>query len=75
MSLGAVIGNAVGALTGTKSGTTLDDFLMKFSSSAGVYVNTIDPLHTFDVTFTFFPSSNCPQPSGPPTGWGRILLR
>ena len=30
----------------------------KFSSSAGVFVDTIDPLHTFEVEFKFFPTAN-----------------
>jgi hypothetical protein len=55
MGIGADIGNAVGTALGMESGTTLDDFLSKFSSAAGSYVNTIDPLHTFDVQMKFYP--------------------
>lgn len=49
--LGGVIESAMGG-----GGTTLESFLTKFSSSAGVFVDTIDPLHTFDVTFKFYPT-------------------
>lgn len=58
MGLGDVIGKAVDAVTGNSSGTTLEDFLTKFTPSGGSYVNTIDPLHTFEVSFTFHPPAN-----------------
>ena len=55
-AIGNIVSNAVNAYTGSSSGTTLQDFLDKFSSSAGRYVETLDPLGTFDVSITFFPS-------------------
>ena len=58
MGLGGVIGKAVSAATGAAYGTTLEDFLAKFSSSAGICVDTIDPLHTFEVSFKFYPTKN-----------------
>lgn len=36
--------------------TRLEDFLQKFNDPAGKYVNTIDPLGTFDVNIRFYPS-------------------
>lgn len=56
MGLGNVINDAVGAVTGSGRGTTLDDFLTKFSPMGGATVNTIDTLHTFDAYFEFFPN-------------------
>lgn len=49
---------AVDAATGATHGTTLEEFLSKFSSKAGVFVDTIDPLHTFEVEFKFFPTDS-----------------
>jgi hypothetical protein len=46
------IGNAVNAYKAKDSATTKTDlqtFLGKFSSSSGKYIDTIDPLCTFDV--------------------------
>ena len=56
--LGDMVSNAVDAATGKKRGTTLNEFLAKFSSAEGTFVNTIDPVHTFDVEFKFYPNSN-----------------
>lgn len=56
-AIGSVVSNAVNAVTGSQSGTTLDDFLTHFSSSAGEWVKTPDPLTTFDVSFKFFPAA------------------
>lgn len=56
-ALGDMVSNAVDAATGKKHGTTLNEFLAKFSSAEGVYVNTIDPVHTFDVEFKFYPNT------------------
>ena len=56
--LGTAASKAVDAATGATHGTTLEEFLSKFSSSAGVFVDTIDPLHTFEVEFKFFPTAN-----------------
>jgi len=39
----------------SSKGSNLKGFLSKFNSSEGLYVNTIDPLHTFDVTMSFYP--------------------
>lgn len=54
-AIGNVIGNAVDAVTGNSSGTTLQDFLSKFSSSEAKWVNQIDPFATFDLTMKFYP--------------------
>ena len=35
----------------------LSEFYSKFSSSAGKFVDTIDPLNSFDLTFEFSPNS------------------
>ena len=56
-ALGNMVSNAADAAMGTSRGTTLESFLSKFSSAEGVMVNTIDPLHTFDVEFKFYPST------------------
>lgn len=56
--LGTAASKAVDAATGATHGTTLEEFLSKFSSSAGVFVETIDPLHTFEVEFKFFPTAS-----------------
>ena len=61
-SIGNVIGEAVGAVVGaTNSGTTLKDFLSKFSSSEGKWINTIDPFATFDVSIRFYPCEAQPS--------------
>ena len=58
-AIGNVIGKAVDAATGSSSsGTTLQDFLSKFSSSEGKWVNTIDPFATFDLTMKLYPEPN-----------------
>jgi hypothetical protein len=54
--LGDVVGNAVDAYKGGPSQTGLQTFLGKFSSPGGAYVDTLDPLGTFDVRFKFYPS-------------------
>lgn len=55
-ALGNVINNAVGAVTGTSGGTTLQDFLSRFGSAEGKWINTLDPLNTFDLNFKFYPA-------------------
>lgn len=55
-ALGGIIDNAVDAVTGKSSGTTLQDFLSHFSSSEGIWIKQIDPLATFDLSFKFHPS-------------------
>ena len=35
--------------------SNLQGFLSKFNSSEGLYVNQIDPLHTFDIKMDFYP--------------------
>ena len=50
--LSDIAGNAVKAYNSDDNATTKTDlqtFLSKFSSSAGRYVETIDPLGTFEV--------------------------
>lgn len=54
--LGSAINTAVDAALGTKSGTTLETFLSKYNSSAGKFVDTLDPLTTFDVNIKFYPT-------------------
>lgn len=55
-ALGSVIGNAVGAVAGNSGGTTLQDFLSRFGSAEGKWINMLDPLNTFDLTFQFYPA-------------------
>lgn len=54
-AIGNVIGNVVGSAFGGSSGTTLQDFLSKFSSSEGKWIDQIDPFSTFDVSIKFYP--------------------
>ena len=35
--------------------SNLQGFLSKFNSSEGLYINQIDPLHTFDIKMDFYP--------------------
>ena len=35
--------------------SSLQGFLSKFNASSGLYANTIDPLNTFDIKFSFYP--------------------
>lgn len=51
------LGNLVADITGLGgySGSSLKGFLSKFNSSEGNYINTIDPLNTFDVSMAFYP--------------------
>lgn len=57
-ALGGIINSAVDAISGQKSGTTLQDFLNNFSSSEGIWAKTIDPLQTFDVRIKFYPTKD-----------------
>ena len=57
-ALGSIINSVVDAAFDTNSGTKLTDFLQKFGSSEGKFVNTIDPLATFETSFKFYP---CPS--------------
>lgn len=57
--LSDVVDNAVNAAKNNGNDVTKTDlqtFLNKFSSSAGRYIDTIDPLATFDVQFKFYPT-------------------
>jgi len=57
--LSDTVSNAVNAAKNNGNdvtGTNLQTFLGKFSSSAGKYIDTIDPLGTFDVQFKFYPT-------------------
>lgn len=54
MALGSLIANIAGA--SGYSGSNLKGFISKFNSSEGNYINTIDPLHTFDVSMAFYPN-------------------
>lgn len=61
------------AYKGKKSsdGTTLKDFLDKFGSTKGRYVDTLDPLTTFEVKFKFFPSIEAEKPKKA-DAWSRV---
>lgn len=54
-TIGNVINSAVGNLTGN-SGTSLNDFLSKFSSSDGKWIDTIDPFASFELTMKLYPA-------------------
>lgn len=62
----AVTGGS-GAQDKSLPATGLEDFWSKFTSSEGYYVNTIDPLQTFEVAFKFYP---CAKPETTGTGSG-----
>ena len=53
----SLVNSIVDAATGSNSGTTLEQFLSKFGSSEGKYVNQINPLNTFDVDVIFEPGN------------------
>ena len=64
--LGSAVGSITDAITGQKSGTTLEDFLSKYTSSEGKYVDSLDPLSTFDIKMKFYPTlelDNLPEQS------------
>ena len=54
-------------------GSSLQGFLSKFNSSAGLYSNTIDPLNTFDIKFKFFPGYGEATKEGPLELVGKTL--
>lgn len=54
--LGGIVSDAVDAYKGSSGGTGLQQFLQKFSTSGQSYVDTIDPLGTFDVKIKFYPT-------------------
>lgn len=43
--------------------TNLNDFLKKFSAPEGKYIETIDPLQTFEVQFEIFPGPSLVKPT------------
>lgn len=55
-TIGNVIDGALGSMMGSGSGTSLQDFLSKFSSADGKWVDTIDPFATFDLTMKLYPA-------------------
>lgn len=59
MGLGDFIATGMGF--GGSGGSNLKGFISKFNSTDGKYVETIDPLNTFDVTVEFFPRLNEPS--------------
>jgi len=72
-AIGDLIGNAVDAYSGKSSGTTLQSFLDKFTNSQGRYVDTLDPLGTFDVRFRFHPTLTAKELAGKSdSAWGRV---
>lgn len=52
--------------------SSLNDFISKFNSSEQKYIDTIDPLHTFDISFAFWPN---PDDLGAKEDEGDILKR
>lgn len=70
MSLGSIVSDAANAALGIKgtSHTTLQDFLTKFSDSAGKYANSLNPLNTFEVSFKFQPTLD-PTADGDDSDW------
>ena len=76
--LGDVVSNGIDAFNDSASGTTLQQFLDKFSSPKGRYVDTIDPLGTFDVKFKFYPTltpdelDQLNEVTTQPDKWGRV---
>lgn len=52
--------------------SSLNDFISKFNSSEQKYIDTIDPLHTFDISFAFWPN---PDDLGAKEDEGGILKR
>ena len=72
--LGDAVGNAINAYTGNSSGTNLESFLSKFSNSKGRYVDTIDPLGTFDVKFKFYPTAKATKDVDKWTKVGQSLV-
>lgn len=55
-ALGNSLGDIANAALGQSSGTNLQSFLSKFYSSAGNFVDTLDPKTTFDVNIKFYPN-------------------
>lgn len=53
--MGALANIVDTALGGNDSGSSLQDFLSKFSSSSGNYANIIDPYSQFNLTMKFYP--------------------
>jgi len=70
-AIASLVGDAVNAAVGNSSGSTLEDFLSKYSAPGQKYVNTLDPLGTFDVSFKFFPAA---VPTGGSSGWTDRML-
>jgi len=70
-AIASLIGDAVNAAVGNSSGSTLEDFLSKYSAPGQKYVNTLDPLGTFDVSFKFFPAA---VPAGGSSSWTDKML-
>lgn len=54
-ALGDIVNGAIDSVSGSSSGTHLKDFLNHFSPSDGKWIQTIDPLTTFELTFKFHP--------------------
>jgi hypothetical protein len=76
--LSDIAGNAVEAYNSDDNATTktnLQTFLSKFSSSANRYVETIDPLGTFEVQFKFYPTLSLEElnKQGKPSALGRSM--
>lgn len=54
-ALGDIVNGAIDSVSGSSSGTHLKDFLNHFSPSDGKWIQTIDPLTTFELKFKFHP--------------------
>ena len=55
-AIGNVIEGAVGSVFGLNSGTNLKDFLSKFSSADGKWVDVLDPFASFELTMKLYPA-------------------
>lgn len=62
--LGNSLGDIANAALGQSSGTNLQSFLSKFYSSAGNFVDTIDPKTTFEVNVKFYPNEFSTEDKG-----------
>ena len=71
-ALGDVINGAVDSIAKTQSGTTLQDFLSHFGSAEGKWINQLDPLNTFDLSFKFYPTYEPEKKDADKSALGRL---
>lgn len=73
MGLGDIVSDAASALVGKKKNenksTSLQDFLTKFSDKEGKYVNQLNPLNTFEISFKFQPTIEAKPEKDNDDGW------